>query len=90
MSGKISWEYVKFIQKLLVQVDFKLIIKIVINQVISYWSSYGSSVGCIGPWSNTADLGPVTGPIRNYLINNVIILSVMIPVFLTDMSGQTV
>ena len=43
--------------------------KIVINQVISYWPSYRSSASCIGP----ADLGPVTGPIRNYLINNIIL-----------------
>ena len=27
------------------------------------------------PRANTADLVPVTGPIRNYLINNIIILS---------------
>ena len=26
------------------------------------------------PWINTADLGPVTGPIRNNLINNFILL----------------
>ena len=63
---------------------YKLINKIVINQVISYWPSYGSSVGCIGPRSavlalglrpraNTVDLGPVTRPIRNYLINNIIV-----------------
>ena len=30
----------------------------VINQVISYWPSYRS------------ELGPVTGPIRNFLIND--------------------
>ena len=49
--------------------------KIVINQVISYWPNYGSSVGCIGPRppDNTADLGPETEPIRNYLINNIIL-----------------
>ena len=53
---------------------YKLINKIVINQVISYWSSYRSWVCCIGPRprTNTAYLGPVTGPIRNYLINNII------------------
>ena len=28
------------------------------------------------PRSNTAKLGPVTGPIRNNLINNIILLSV--------------
>ena len=55
---------------------YKLINKIVINQVISYWPSFRSSVDCIGlrPRGNTADLGPVTGPIRNYLINNIIVL----------------
>ena len=44
--------------------------------------SYGSSICCIGPRprANTADLGPVTGPIRNYLINN-IILSVGYPIY---------
>ena len=46
----------------------------VINQVISYWPSYRSEVCCIGPEAkpraNTADRGPVTGPIRNYLIND--------------------
>ena len=41
-----------------------------INQVISYWPSYRSKVCCIGPRANTADQGPVTGPIRNYLIND--------------------
>ena len=41
---------------------YRLINKVVINQVISYWPSDGSSVGCIGP--------------RNYLINNIIVLSV--------------
>ena len=47
---------------------------IVINQVISYWTSYRSSVSCIGPRpSNTADRGPVTGPIRNNLINEIFI-----------------
>ena len=53
----------------------------VINQVISYWTSYRSSVSCIGPRpnnkllprSNTADRGPVTGPIRNNLINEIFI-----------------
>ena len=25
-------------------------------------------------WANTADLGPVTGLIRNYLINNIILI----------------
>ena len=55
---------------------YKLINKIVINQVISYWPSYRSSVCCIGsqPRTNTADLGPITGQIRNNLINNIIIL----------------
>ena len=44
----------------------------VINQVISYWPSYGCKVYCIGqrPRANTADRRPVTGPIRNYLIND--------------------
>ena len=53
---------------------YKLINKIVINQVISYWPSYVSLDGCIGPQprASTADLGPVTGPIRNYLINYII------------------
>ena len=46
--------------------DFgQLINKNLINQVISYWTSYRSSVSCIGP---------VTGPIRNNLINNIIVL----------------
>ena len=55
------------------------------NQVISYWPSYGSSICCTGPRpsasgqysrprTNTADLGPVTVPIRNYLINSIILL----------------
>ena len=52
----------------------KLINKIVINQVISFWPSYGSSICCIGPrlWpgANTADLGPITEPIRNYFIED--------------------
>ena len=53
---------------------YKLINKIVNNQVNSYWPSYRSSVCCIGPRprTNTADLGPVIGPIRNNLINNII------------------
>ena len=42
----------------------KLINKIVINQVISYWPSYRSSASCIGP---------VTGSIRNYFINIIIV-----------------
>ena len=33
-----------------------------------YWPS-------AAPRANTAHLGPVTGPIRNYLINNIILLS---------------
>ena len=33
---------------------------------ISCWTSYRSSVSCIGP-------RPVTGPIRNNLINNIIV-----------------
>ena len=53
--------------------DFwQLINKNLINQVISYWTSYRSSVS-LRPRSNTANLGPVTGPIRNNLINNIII-----------------
>ena len=51
----------------------KLIDKIVIKQVISYWPSYRSPASC-PPRANTADLGPVTGPIRNNLINNIIIV----------------
>ena len=46
----------------------RFIYKIVINEVISYWSSYRSSVCC------AANFGLVTGPIRNYLINNIIFL----------------
>ena len=59
------WTYMDF---------WQLINKNLINQVISYWTSYRSSVSCIGPrpWSNTANLGPVTGPIQNNLINNII------------------
>ena len=30
-------------------------------------------LSCLWPRSNTANLGPVTGPIRNNLINNIII-----------------
>ena len=60
------------------KIKLTLINKIVINQVISHWPSYGSSICCIGPWplasANTADLRPVTGPIRNYLINNIIVV----------------
>ena len=55
------------------------------NEVISYWPSYGSSICCTGPRpsasgqysrprTNTADLRPVTVPIRNYLINSIILL----------------
>ena len=39
----------------------------VINQVISYWPSYRSEFCCIGPRRSR---GPVTGPIRNYMIND--------------------
>ena len=37
-------------------------------QVLSqlYWPR-----ACLQPWANTADLGPVTRPIRNRLINNI-------------------
>ena len=39
--------------------------------MISYWPSYRSKLSCIGLRlrSNTADPGPITGPIRNHLIN---------------------
>ena len=47
------------LSKSTIQIE-KLINKIFINQVIS-------------PRANTADRGPVTGPIRNNLINNIII-----------------
>ena len=52
--------------------------KIVINQLMLYWPSYGSLVCCTGPqptaWGQyTAVLRPETGPIQNYLINNIII-----------------
>ena len=61
----------------------KLINKIVINEVISYLAQL-QVLGLLywpsaSPRANTANLGPVTGPIRNYLINNIIIL------FCTDM-----
>ena len=46
----------------------------VINQIISYWFRYGSESAVLArgrrPWANTSDRGPVTGPIRNYLIND--------------------
>ena len=35
-----------------------------------YWAS-------ASPRANTANLGPVTGPIRNYLINNTIVIKPM-------------
>ena len=37
----------------------------VINQVILYGPTYGSEICCFGPrpWANTADKGPITGPI---------------------------
>ena len=40
----------------------------VTNQVISYWSRYRSKISCIGP--RLTSVGPVTGPIRNHLIND--------------------
>ena len=42
----------------------------VINRLISYWPNYKSEVCRIGPRPkfNTAELGHVTRPIRNYLI----------------------
>ena len=62
------------LSKSTVQIE-KLINKIVINQVISYWPSYRSSASCIGPRLRLGPIqqtsGPVTGPIRNYLINNI-------------------
>ena len=45
-----------------------MVFTIVINQITLYWPSYRSSVYCITQ-ANTAKLGPVTGPIRNYLIH---------------------
>ena len=55
----------------------RLINKIVINQVFCIGPVTGplSAVMAHGPRprANTADLGPVTWPIRNYLINNIII-----------------
>ena len=40
------------------------------SQVISYWPSNRSEV-VYRPWANTADLGPITGPTRNHLINGI-------------------
>ena len=49
----------------------ELIIKKVINQAILYWPK--STINCIGlqPQAYTADLEPVTCPIRNHLIKNI-------------------
>ena len=54
---------------------FRGISTFLVNQVISYWPSYGSEVCCIGPrpkavgqYSRSRTL---TGPIRNYLINDI-------------------
>ena len=44
-------------------------------KVISYWPSYRFEVSCIGPRpkASTSDRGPVTGPKRNHLINDIFI-----------------
>ena len=39
--------------------------------MISYWPSYRSDRG--KPRANTAYLGPVSGPIRNHWISNIIV-----------------
>ena len=51
----------------------KLYSKNIINIVILNWPSYRFEVSCIGqrPWE--ADQGPVTGPVQNHLINNIMI-----------------
>ena len=62
---------------ILTQSSFNGPLYYVINQVILYWLSYMSKVSCIGPRqrprTNTADLGPVTEPIQNHLINDIFI-----------------
>ena len=48
----------------------------VINQVISYWPSHRPSIGSRGQVSEvtgTAGRGPVTGRIRNRVINDIFI-----------------
>ena len=48
-----------------------------LNKVISYWPSYRSKICCIGPRpkSNTADQGLGTGPIRNYMIDDYLLIN---------------
>ena len=45
------------------------------NQLISYWLGYRSMFSCNGPLPSTSDLRPVTKPIGNLLINNIIIIT---------------
>ena len=67
MTSSASFPTIRTLQKLInrqFKNKIKLINKIVINQV----NDHG-----LRPWANTADQGPVTGPKRNYLINNIIL-----------------
>ena len=50
----------------------KFIHRNVICQLILNWPCYTSDFSCIGASANTANLGPLTGPIRNHLIDNII------------------
>ena len=56
--------------------EAKGIERVFINFPIVPDYNYRYEVSCIGPRprprTNTADLGPVTEPIRNHLINNII------------------
>ena len=59
--------------------------KNVINQEISYWLCYRSwssaLVLSLWSWTNAADLGPVTEPIQNHLIDNIMVFGVLMIFF---------